>query len=47
MGSGARGRIEGRTACTAEPGTPVSNLFVQLMNCIVHATERFADNTGR
>ena len=39
--------VKGGQHIAAEAGTPVANLFVQLMNCVSLETERFADSTGQ
>ena len=44
--AGHAGGLKGGQHVAAEQGTPVSNLFVQLMNCVGLETERFADSTG-
>ena len=45
--AGHAGGLKGGQHVAAEQGTPVSNLFVQLMNCVGLETERFADSTGQ
>jgi Protein of unknown function (DUF1552) len=45
--AGRAGGLKGGQHLAAELGTPVSNLFVQLMNCVGLETERFADSSGR
>ena len=45
--AGRAGGIRGGRHIAAEPGTPVANLFVQLMNCAGMETERFADSTAQ
>ena len=45
--AGRAGGLKGGQHLAAEQGTPVSNLFVQLMNCVGLETERFADSSGR
>jgi hypothetical protein len=45
--AGHAGGVRGGRHVAAELGTPVANLFVQLMNCIGLETESFADSTGQ
>jgi hypothetical protein len=45
--AGHAGGLRGGRHVAAELGTPVANLFVQLMNCIGLETESFADSTGQ
>jgi hypothetical protein len=45
--AGHAGGLKGGQHVAVEQGTPVSNLFVQLMNCVGLETERFADSTGQ
>src|SRR5262249_42577411 len=45
--AGHAGNLRGGRHIASEAGTPVSNLFVQLMNCAGVETERFADSTGQ
>jgi hypothetical protein len=45
--AGRAGGLKGGQHVAADAGTPVSNLFVQLMNCAGLETEGFADSTGR
>ena len=45
--AGHAGGLKGGQHVAAEQGTPVSNLFVQLMNCVGLETERFADSVGQ
>ena len=45
--AGHAGGIKGGQHIASQDGTPVSNLFVQLMNCLGVETEKFADSTAR
>jgi len=45
--AGHAGGLPGGRHVAAEAGTPVANLFVQLLNCAGVETERFADSTGQ
>jgi len=45
--AGHAGNLKGGQHIASELGTPVSNLFVQLMNSVGLETEKFADSTGR
>jgi hypothetical protein len=45
--AGHAGGLRGGRYIASELGTPVANLFVQLMNSVGVATERFADSTGQ
>jgi hypothetical protein len=45
--AGRAGGLRGGQHVASEAGTPVANLFAELMNCAGIETERFADNTGR
>ncbi len=45
--AGHVGGLRGGRHVAAELGTPVANLFVQLMNCIGIETESFADSSGQ
>jgi hypothetical protein len=45
--AGHAGGLRGGRHLASEPKTPVSNLFVQLLNCVGVETERFADSTGQ
>lgn len=44
--AGHAGGLQGGRHIASQPQTPVSNLFVQLMNRIGMETEKFADSTG-
>jgi len=45
--AGHAGGLRGGRHVAAETGTPVANLFVNLLNCVGVETERFADSTGQ
>jgi hypothetical protein len=45
--AGHAGGIRGGRHVGAELGTPVANLFVQLMNCLGIETDSFSDSTGQ
>ena len=45
--AGHAGGLKGGRHVASEPQTPVSNLFVHLMNCVGLETARFADSTGQ
>ncbi len=45
--AGHAGGLKGGRHVASEAQTPVSNLFVQLMNCVGLDTAQFADSTGR
>jgi hypothetical protein len=45
--AGHAGGLRGGRHIASEARTPVANLFVQLMNSVGVATERFADSTGQ
>jgi hypothetical protein len=45
--AGHAGGLKGGSHVASEAQTPVSNLFVQLMNCVGLETAHFADSTGR
>jgi hypothetical protein len=45
--AGHAGGLRGGRHVASEAGTPVANLFVQLLNCVGMETERFADSTGQ
>lgn len=45
--AGHAGGIKGGQYLATQAGTPVSNLFVQLMSSVGVETEKFADSTGR
>jgi hypothetical protein len=45
--AGHAGGLKGGRHIASEAGTPVSNLFVRLMNSVGLETETFADSTGR
>jgi hypothetical protein len=47
VAAGHAGGIRGGRHIAAESGTPVANLFVQLLNCAGLETESFADSTGQ
>ena len=44
--AGHAGGLPGGRHIAAEMGTPVANLFVQLLNCVGLETQSFADSTG-
>jgi hypothetical protein len=45
--AGHAGGLRGGRHVAAGAGTPVANLFVNLLNCVGVETERFADSTGQ
>src|SRR5260221_617864 len=47
VAAGHAGGIRGGRHAASEAGTPVANLFVQMLNCIGLETESFADSTGQ
>lgn len=45
--AGHAGGLKGGRHIASEPGTPVANLFVELMNAVGMETEHFGDSKGR
>jgi hypothetical protein len=46
LAGGGSGRVRGNRHLTVAPGTPLTNLYMTLLNTLNVPAERFGDSTG-